>query len=768
MTLDAHAASAHTAHDRFSEAAHAVWQHAAAESRRLDHYYIGVEHLFLGLAALQPDLLNGVLASWSLTADRSADAVLAEIGTGPPPDWDRIRLTPRIRAILARADAIRETGGACQIDPLHLWAAIAGEGESIPARTLESLGVDLLRLLKILASPAVGACGGAGSTHPRASLTPCLDRIGKDLVQAALCGSFDPLVGRERELELLMEVLCRRTKNNPVLLGEAGVGKTAIVEGLARRIAEGKVPPALRGMRVVQVTASRLLSGGGPHAEDQVRRILEEVRQAPDVTLFVDEMHTLASGVGVDAAALLKPPLARGEIRCVGATTTAEYRRFVEGEAALERRFQPILVNEPGKDLTLEILRGLRPRYESHHGVTIADEALNAAISLSNQYLSDRQQPDKAIDLMDQSAARVAIRASGAWVNRPEYTAGENGACPLPHVVTRSDVASVVSDLVGMDVPHGGGADPTRLRDLERFLGERILGQDEAVAAVSQVIRVAKRELDLRPFRPDGVILLVGPSGVGKTALAHAVCEFLHGENEDALVRLDMSDYSEPHSLARLVGPPPGYIGYEEEGQLTGRVRTHPNCVLVLDDIDRAHPSVRALFLQVFDEGRLTDSRGRCIHFDHTTIVMTTTTGADAAPAGFHHDNGVPSIHRLNTVLSEELGNDFISRIDRMIPLVPLSMETIVAVAAGMLRQLRDRLAAEGKSLTVESGVAELLAAYHYNSRQGARHLGRALEDLVIEPLTTLSYRSEWTDSPGACLRTSEGALIVELLPCSE
>ncbi|HXE72331.1 MAG TPA: ATP-dependent Clp protease ATP-binding subunit, partial [Candidatus Nitrosotenuis sp.] len=607
--------------------------------RQWRHHFLGVEHLFAAACRLDP-ACSASLSRRGLACESLEEQIL---DLEPPGDerpiWEGIPETPRLRRVLSKlAQEEAESCRAMRVEPAHIVAAILREGKGIPVRVLAARGVDVEGIrAELLGQPAPGPVRQATPGTPRAAeAAPAgrgggqekhLPRYSRDLVALARAGKMDPVIGRQEEIRRVIQVLTRKTKNNPVLIGEAGVGKTAVAWGLAQRIAEGSVPDMLKGRRLLELNLSAMVAGARHRGEfeERLQGVMEEVARDPRILLFIDELHTLVgagdSRGGMDASNILKPALARGDFPVLGATTTDEYRRYIEADAALERRFQPVLVSEPSEAETVEILRGLRPRFEQHHGARFTEEALLAAVKLSVRYLPDRNLPDKAIDLIDEAAARVRTR-SGVFAP---------GANPT-FEVTEEVIAEVLSDWTGIPVSQVAHEEQERLLAMEDLLRQRVLGQDHAVEAVAKTIRMVRVGL-ASPNRPGGVFLFLGPSGVGKTELAKALAEFLFGSEKD-MVRLDMSEFHDKHSVARLIGAPPGYVGYEGEGQLTRAVRTRPYCVLLMDEVEKAHPEVFDIFLQVFDEGRLTDAKGRVVNFTNTIIVMTSNLGARAATGG--------------------------------------------------------------------------------------------------------------------------------------
>ncbi|MGK2965678.1 MAG: ATP-dependent Clp protease ATP-binding subunit, partial [Tepidiformaceae bacterium] len=663
--------------DKFTERARRVLTLAQEEAHRFNHNYIGTEHILLGLVREGDGVAAKVLANLGVELNKVRSAVEFIIGRGDRTVLGEIGLTPRAKKVIELAvDEARRLNHS-YIGTEHLLLGLVREGEGIAAGVLESLGVNLERVraetTRILSQSAPqAAASGAGART--ATRTPTVDQLGIDLTQAARNGQLDPVIGRSNELERVVQILSRRTKNNPVLIGEPGVGKTAIAELLAQRIISGDVPETLQNKRLLTLDIGSLVAGTKYRGEfeERLKKVIEEIKSAGNCILFVDELHMLvgagAAEGAVDAANILKPSLARGEMQCIGATTLDEYRKHIERDAALERRFQPIIVEEPSVEETVEILKGIRARYEEHHKLKISDDALSAAAELAARYVIDRFLPDKAIDLIDEASSRVRIRRAATppslkeamkgleslrrekeqaiAAQQYEYAAelrdremklqekiGEMGeweegaegiATPI---VSDEDIAEVVSMWTGIPVARIASEESARLLKMEESLRSRVIGQDEAIQSISRAVRRARAGLK-DPRRPIGVFLFLGPTGVGKTHLARALAEFMF-DSEDNMVKLDMSEFGEKHTVSRLVGAPPGYVGYEDGGQLTDTVRRKSYCLILLDEIEKAHPEVFNLLLQIFDEGRLADAKGRKVDFRNTVIIMTSNVGSD-------------------------------------------------------------------------------------------------------------------------------------------
>ncbi len=774
--------------DRFTQRARRVLALAQEEAERLNHAYIGTEHLLLGLVKEENGIAGQVLRRLGVTPQKVEEMVLRMSGPGRRTPHSKPDLTPRIRRVIELAVDEARRMGHHYIGTEHLLLGLVRLGDGMAVDILKSLGLSLEQIRRetnraIQETTAV--------TRPRRERpkTPLLDQLAIDLTALAEEGKLDPVIGREQEIKRVIQILSRRTKNNPALIGEPGVGKTAIVEGLAQRIVAGEVPEPLLNKRVLQLDVASLVAGTMYRGqfEERLKRVLEELKSA-DCILFIDEMHMLvgagAAGSAVDAANILKPALARGEIQCIGATTFDEYRKYIESDAALERRFQPVVVEEPTIEETIEILRGIRHRYEEHHKLTITDEAIEAAARLSARYIPERYLPDKAIDLIDEAAARVRMYKSARWPSlqkvynelrtvqreREEALAErryedvvdlkareEELQSQLQQLrmrseidegprVTAEDIAEVVSMWTGIPVSRIAGDESQRLLQMEEELKKRIVGQDEAISVISRAVRRARAGLK-DPRRPIGSFIFLGPTGVGKTELTKALAEFLFG-SEDALLQLDMSEFMERHNVSRLVGAPPGYVGYEDAGQLTEYVRRRPYCIVVFDEVEKAHPDVFNMLLQIMEEGRLTDARGRKVDFRNTIIIMTSNIGAETirkAHLGFPTQKQEDAdLERRYREMREKLLNElrkvfrpeFLNRVDQVVVFRPLSREDILKIVDLELGKVAARLKEHRLSIEATPAAKAFLADKGYDPEYGARPLRRVIQNLVEDALS--------------------------------
>lgn len=780
----------------FTERAINVLRLSQEAAQSMGHQVVGTEHLLLGLIAEG----EGVGAKALLTCGLSLDAIRAQIeqmvGVGEPYPGE-IGFTPRVKRVLELAQEEARRFGVNYIGTEHILLGLLMEGEGIAARVLANLGVSPEKIWKQVVSLLGGdpneagmpaGNGGQAAKGSAGSATPALNEFGRDLTDLAREGRLDPVVGRDAEIERVIQILSRRTKNNPVLIGEPGVGKTAIAEGLAQRIVDNKVPETLTDKRVVTLDLSAVVAGSKYRGEfeERLKKVMEEIRTAGNVIVFIDELHTLigagAAEGAIDAANILKPALARGELQCIGATTLDEYRKYIEKDPALERRFQPIKVGEPTVEETVKILYGLRDRYEAHHKVKITDEAIEAAAKLSDRYISDRFLPDKAIDLIDEGASRVRLNNFTAppdmrsLEDEVERLKKEKEAAVLAQefekaaqirdqeqkvrkeltgqkekweaerersdsVVTPDDIAQVVASWTGIPVKKLAQEESEKLLHLEDALHERVIGQDEAVKVVAKAVRRARAGLK-DPKRPIGSFIFLGPTGVGKTELARALAEALFGD-EDAMIRVDMSEYMEKYAVSRLVGSPPGYIGHDEGGQLTEAVRRKPYSVVLLDEMEKAHPEVFNILLQVLEDGRLTDTKGRTVDFRNTVIIMTSNVGASTLrkeALGFaavrSEENEYKAMRdRVMEELKRTFRPEFLNRIDEIVVFHSLQTEELRQVTGLLMKEINKRLQEQGFELNVTDKALDLIAKEGHDPAYGARPLRRAIQRLIEDEL---------------------------------
>ena len=779
---------------RFTERAQKVLFLAQEEARRLGHDYVGTEHLLLGLIREGSGIAAKTLLSMGVDLATVQQEIENVIGRGGAAAGGDIAITPRAKKVLELTAEEARMLGHNYIGTEHILLGLIREGEGVAAQVLARLGVDLDRVraqvMQLLGGPAQAPGAAGGKARTAKSDTPTLDQYGRDLTALARDGKLDPVIGRENEIERVIQILSRRTKNNPVLIGDPGVGKTAIVEGLAQRVVEGKVPEILRDRRVVTLDMASVVAGTKYRGEfeERLKKVVDEIRRSGQIILFIDEMHTIigagAAEGAIDAANILKPALARGELQCIGATTLDEYRKHVEKDPALERRFQPIMVDEPTVEETIAILKGLRDKYEAHHRVEITDQALEAAARLSDRYVTDRFLPDKAIDVIDEAASRVRLRSfitppdlkelearleevvkeKEAAVQSQEFEKAarlrdqeqkirselereksewQQKKVTAKATVTDEDVAQVVSSWTGIPVKKLAAEETQRLLNLEEELHRRVVGQDEAVRAVAKAIRRARAGLK-DPKRPIGSFIFLGPTGVGKTDLARALAEALFGD-EDAMIRLDMSEYMERHTVSRLVGAPPGYVGYEEGGQLTEAVRRKPYSVVLLDEIEKAHPEVFNVLLQVLEDGRLTEAKGRTVDFKNTVIIMTSNVGAHLirgqGAMGFRpsHDDERTYEDMKNRIMEEvkhTFRPEFLNRIDEIIVFHSLTDEQLGKIVDLMVGQVSRRVKENGIDLKVTDRVKEKLRKEGMDPVYGARPLRRAIQRMLEDELS--------------------------------
>lgn len=798
---------------RFTERAQRVMVLSQEEARRLGHSVVGTEHILLGLIAEGEDVAARALLSLGISIDQVRAEVERIIGRGEKPTEGPIGFTPRSKRVLELAFDEARRLGHTYIGTEHLLLGLIREGEGVAAQVLHNLGADLEKVRTQVTSQ-IGGSGQAKAQKPRSGKTPTLDQYGRDLTAMAREGKLDPVIGREKEIQRVIQILSRRTKNNPVLIGEPGVGKTAIAEGLALKINSSDVPETLTNKRVVSLDLGSLVAGSKFRGEfeERLKKVIEEIRAAGDVILFIDEMHTIigagAAEGAIDAANILKPALARGELQAIGATTLDEYQKYVERDAALERRFQPVMVDEPTVEETIEILQGLRDRYEAHHRVKIMDESIVAAARLADRYISDRFLPDKAIDLMDEAGSQVRLRglvpppALKELEAKIEETIIEKEAAIKNEqfeqaaslrdleqklqaeleekrqewrkdqgrqeaVVTPEDIAAIVASWTGIPVTEIAEEDAVRLLNLEQVLHKRVVGQDEAISAISQAVRRAHAGLK-DPKRPIGSFIFLGPTGVGKTELARALAEALFGD-EDAVIRLDMSEYMERHAVARLIGSPPGYVGYDEGGQLTEQVRRKPYSIVLFDEIEKAHPEVFNILLQVLEDGRLTDSKGRVVDFRNTVIVMTSNVGAEQirreSGIGFRtvvdeRSDYLAMKDKVTEQLKRTFRPEFLNRIDEIVVFHALNKVHITQIAEIMLKELRQQLGEMDIELVVTDQAKELLANKGFDPDFGARPLRRAIQRYIENPLAEEILKGTFAEKGTITVDTKEGEFV--------
>ncbi len=779
--------------DRFTERAQKVMVYSQEEAIRLNHNYIGTEHILLGLIREGEGVAAQVLKNKGISLEAVRQQVEDAIGKGQQEVEQVMGYTPRTKTILELSVEEARLLGHNYIGTEHLLLALIREGEGVAAQILLAMGLNFdgvrQEILSLLNEESPKSKPGAATS--KSGNTPALNQFGRDLTEMAKQGKLDPIIGREKEIERVIQILSRRTKNNPVLIGDPGVGKTAIAEGLAQKIVEGNIPEILRGKRVVTLDVSSMVAGSKYRGEfeERLKNVMNEIRESKNVILFIDEMHTIigagAAEGAIDASNILKPALARGEIQAIGATTLDEYRKHVEKDAALERRFQPVTVGEPTKEEALLILEGLRDKYEAHHKVKIADEALKAAVELSDRYIADRFLPDKAIDLVDEAASKVKIKVFTAppdhkkleeelaalekekseAISLQEYERAakirdniqsikqqledskKNWAdktSSKDSVVTEEDIAAIVSSWTGIPVTKLAEEESKRLLNLESILHNRVIGQEEAVLAVSKAIRRARVGLK-DPKRPVGSFIFLGPTGVGKTELSKALAEALFGD-ENAVIRIDMSEYMEKHTVSKLIGSPPGYVGYEEGGQLTEKVRRKPYSVVLLDEIEKAHPDVFNILLQILDDGRLTDGKGRTVDFKNTVVIMTSNVGVSTirkqATLGFatSANEKEDTYEKMKGNVMEELKRtfrpEFLNRVDEIIVFHQLEEEDLRQIVELMLKSLLGRIEEMNINVDVTDKAKALLVEKGYDQAYGARPLRRAIQKMLEDQLS--------------------------------
>ena len=773
---------------------------ASEVAMELGHRYIGTEHILYGLAKEGNGVAAKVLSNQEIEPEAIIDKIVELIGNEPPVD-ETLGFTPRSKRVIEEAFLEARKLGYNYIGTEHMLLGILREGDSIASRALLELGVnipkmynEIIRVINEGEDYSNTNGGKNGKKRGSYNSTPTLNQYGTDLTQKAEEGKLDPIIGRKEEIERVIQILSRRTKNNPCLIGEPGVGKTAAVEGLAQKIIKGDVPEILKDKRVVTLDISGMIAGSKYRGdfEERIKKALDEVKKAGDVILFIDEIHTIvgagAAEGAMDAANILKPLLARGEIQLIGATTLNEYRKYIEKDAALERRFSPVIVNEPSEKDSIKILKGIRDKYEAHHGVKISDEAIEAAVKMSVRYINDRFLPDKAIDLIDEAASRAKLKTytepdslkklsekiedveqekeEAVKIQKFEKAASlrdkqkelkekyekeqkkwKNKSNKELINITEENIAEVISSWTGIPANKITEDENVRLKNLEKTLHKRVIGQNEAVEAVAKAIRRSRVGLK-DPNRPIGSFLFLGPTGVGKTELSKALAESLFGD-ENAMIRLDMSEYMEPHSVAKLIGSPPGYVGFDEGGQLTEKIRRKPYSVILFDEIEKAHPDVMNMLLQILEDGRLTDSQGRTVNFKNSVIIMTSNIGArlitDKKQLGFSKNKDAKNNEvnkeyedtkkEVMEALKKELRPEFINRIDEIIVFHKLTDKEINQIIDIMLKEVIDRLATQKIKVELEPQVKELIASKGVDKNFGARPLRRTIQNILEDRL---------------------------------
>ncbi len=786
--------------NNFTPRAQQVLALARKEADRLNHNFLGTEHLLLGLIKLGQGVAVNVLQRMGLDLDTVRLEVEKKVGTGPDQKMiGNIPYTPRVKKVLALAQKEAKAMNHTYVGTEHILLGLLREGDGVGAQVLKDLDIDIEQarqeILKELdpnySAPEESAPGEAGEEKPGKKgevKTPALKAFGRDLTEIARKGEMDPVIGRQNEIERVIQILCRRTKNNPVLLGEAGVGKTAIVEGLAQEISKGNVPELLRDKRVVTLDLALMVAGTKYRGqfEERIKAVMDEIRRAKNVILFIDELHTIV-GAGsaegtMDASNIIKPALSRGELQCIGATTLNEHRKYIEKDAALERRFQTVKVEAPTVDEAILILKGLRQKYEDHHKAQITDQAVEAAVKLSDRYITGRFLPDKAIDVMDEAGSRCRIRAmtrppdvkaieaeieaikhrkelaikeqdfEGAAAMRDQEKQGKEKLEDILKnwrttreekrvVVGDDDILHVVAKWTGIPLRRMEQDEAQRLLDMEKDLAKSVIGQDEAVTAMSKALRRSRADLK-DPKRPIGTFMLLGPTGVGKTLLAKSLAVTMFGEAK-SLIQLDMSEYMEKFTVSRLVGSPPGYVGFEDGGQLTEQVRRKPYCVVLFDEVEKAHPDVWNILLQILEEGKLTDSMGRVVDFRNTIILLTSNVGAETikkqSTIGFGAVSDVSNYDRMKEKLLEEAKRtfkpEFLNRLDDVIVFRSLSKPDLIQILALEVNKLGDRLKAKNLRLQLDEKANDFLIEKGYDPVYGARPMRRAVEQYLEDPL---------------------------------
>ena len=810
--------------DRLTEKAKSVLNYAAEAAIEMGQNYVGTEHLLVGLIRENDSVAGKILEANNVTDDIVIEKIDALIGTGEPIENITPEATPRTKRVLQNSYIEARRLGHSYVGTEHLLIATLRESESIAVKILLEMGVSPQKLYtEILGLLNEGSSGEESETAAPQGTNkggkagvPTLMKFGRDLTKMAQEDKLDPIIGRDDAIERVVQILSRRTKNNPCLIGEPGVGKTAVAEGLAQKIVSGAVPEILKGKKVITLDMSSMIAGAKYRGEfeERLKKAMEEIHKAGNIILFIDELHTIvgagAAEGAIDAANILKPALARGEIQVIGATTLEEYRKYVEKDAALERRFQPITLSEPTAEESIQIIKGIRDKYEAHHRVKITDKAIEAAVNMSVRYISDRFLPDKAIDLVDEAASRIRIKTltappdvkaledkissvrkeKEAAITVQDYEKAaklrdeekalvdeltatkdswEKSSSTAETVVTESEIAEIISMWTGIPVKSIEETESERLLKLEEILHERVIGQSEAVSAVSRAIRRGRVGLK-DPKRPIGSFIFLGPTGVGKTELSKALAEAMFGD-DDAIVRIDMSEYMEKHTVSRLVGSPPGYVGYDEGGQLTEKVRRKPYSVVLFDEIEKAHPDVFNILLQILDDGILTDSQGRRVDFRNTVIIMTSNLGArritEHKSLGFSAggDSGVRDYEQIKSDVMSEVKQafrpEFLNRVDEIIVFHQLDTEDIKAIAGKMLEQLKARLADNNITAEFSDDALAKIAAEGFDPIYGARPIRRVIqtgvEDMIAEKMLDGSIKDG--DTINVCVKDDKFAI---------
>ena len=813
---------------KFTNRAEKALEYAGELATEFGHNYIGTEHILYGLVKEGSGVASQVLTMQDITAEKIAEEIESLIGKGEKAENDvDIGFTPRSKRVIENAFIEARKLNSEFIGTEHLLIGIMREGDSVAVRIMMDLNVNPQKLyneiIKVINEDETANNNDKQANNKQKgsyNQTPTLNQFGGDLTKKAREGKLDPVIGRKQEIERVIQILSRRTKNNPCLIGEPGVGKTAVAEGLAEKIVQEDVPEMLKNKRVVSLDIASMVAGAKYRGdfEERIKKCLEEVKKAGDVILFIDEVHTIV-GAGsaegaVDAANILKPLLARGEVQVIGATTLNEYRKYIEKDSALERRFSPVTIGEPTTEETISILTGLRDKYEAHHNVKISDQAIKAAVELSTRYINDRFLPDKAIDLVDEAASRVkmknytqpdslkkleekvasldkekedAIRVQDfekaaslrdkekeekeKLQKEKEKWEGRNTKSVT--ALTEEDIAEVVSNWTGVPVKKLTQSENEKLKNLEQTLHQRVIGQNEAVEAVAKAIRRGRVGLK-DPNRPIGSFLFLGPTGVGKTELSKALAESLFG-NEDAMIRIDMSEYIEPHSVSKLIGSPPGYVGFDEGGQLTEKIRRKPYSVILLDEIEKAHPDVMNMLLQILDDGRLTDAQGRTVNFKNTVIIMTSNVGArmitDKNTLGFtaSSDKKEEAQKEYESIKKDVMGElkrqfrpEFINRIDEIIVFHKLTDDDVKQIIDIMLKQVQDRMQKQNIQLEIDDSVKELISKKGFDTNYGARPLKRAIQNVLEDKIAEEILDGNIKPNKKALIKAEEEKIVVE------